>query len=72
MLNVPGALARKEDTMGQEDIAGLDFSKPEDVQKIMEIVTAKIKQSIHNEPYIKEVLKGNFMEMVRRGHFKLE
>lgn len=66
----PGMLARKEDAITPADLQG-DWNDKDELKKIMEGVTVKAKRAFANEPYMKVVLQGAFMEMVEYGHFKL-
>ena len=66
---LPGMLANKEDAIGPEDLAG-DWSKPEDVEKIVARMKVKCMTIFRNQPLVKEVIYGGFQEMLERGIFQ--
>ena len=64
-----GVLARKEDAFLPSDTAG-DWSNPEEAEKMTANIVRKAKIIFDNEPRLKVFIKGNYKEMVKRGHFQ--
>ena len=67
---LPGCLAKKDDRFGGEDLAG-DWSDPEAARVMAEKILVKAKRIFANEPQMQLMVKGNFEDVVRRGHIKL-
>lgn len=67
---LPGVLAKKEDAFSPEDVLG-DWSNRDEAQKMADKIVEKAKLIFQNQPILKVFIKGNFLEMVRRGFFKL-
>ena len=70
MLIVPTVLVKKEDALGQDVMAG-DLTDPEVAEEMMRKATEKQKVAFRNEPQIKVVIAGNFLDMIERGIFKV-
>ncbi len=65
---LPFMLAKKEDAIGQEAFAA-DMSDPEKVKEQAEKLQKRFEQAVANEPQIKIMLGGAFLDMVKRGIF---
>ena len=69
MIALPMVLAKKEDAVGQEVFSG-DPSDPDRVEEMSLDARKKMEQAIRNEPQIKVMLGGTFLDMMKRGIFK--
>ena len=65
---LPVIISRPEDTIGQDEIK-MDPSDPASVAEAVKRGRERMEKAIDNEPQIKRVMGGNFLEMVERGFF---
>ncbi len=67
---LPMVLAKKEDVMGQDTFSG-DVTDPEIAKMIADASQARLEEAIANEPQAKIMVGGCFLDMIRRGVFKM-
>ncbi len=67
-LALPMVLAKKEDLVGQDIFAG-DMADAEVAESLVQGNKAKMAKAIRNEPQIKIMLGGTFLDMIKRGVF---
>ena len=65
---LPVIISRPEDTIGQDEIK-MDPSDPASVAEAVKRGRERMEKAMDNEPQIKRVMGGNFLEMVERGFF---
>lgn len=70
LLVLPLILAKKEDTIGVDEMPG-DFSDPEAMEKYAKFQNDKTKVSMANEPQIGHRISHSFLEMVDNGYFTM-
>ncbi len=70
MLALPAVLAKKEDTISQETLSG-DLTDPSRIKEVLNDAQKRAEQAAKNEPQIKVMLGGAFLDMIKRGIFEL-
>ncbi len=67
---LPALLAKEEDAMTQEDFKG-DWTDQDTVNKVMDKMRDMSLKALTNEPQIKIVIGGNFIDLFKKGVFEL-
>ena len=67
MWILPTALANHSEVKGQDELPG-DFTSDEGIQEALDnIKESQIRMMKAKDSHLKRMIRGNFMEMVRRG-----
>ncbi len=66
LRSLPVIMARREDAPGLDLVSG-DISKRSGVESILAKLRCQIRAAVANEPQIKIMLLGNFLDMISRG-----
>eukprot|EP00095_Tigriopus_kingsejongensis_P002246 maker-scaffold133_size323035-snap-gene-2.28 protein:Tk02246 transcript:maker-scaffold133_size323035-snap-gene-2.28-mRNA-1 annotation:"GJ18730" len=70
LMILPYVLADTKNAIGADEVKG-DFTKEDDMKKIMEEVGSRIKGILESEPHIADRIKGAFLEVAETGVFKI-
>ena len=71
MMTLPPLLAKKEDAITQEDMAG-DWSDPKEANGIVARMTKKMSKAFQKEPNMAARIKGNFLDLIDHGFVSIE
>ncbi len=69
MIILPMTLASKEDNVSPEAFSG-DSSDPNQLEKMFQSSRKVVEKVIQHETQVKVMLRGAFLDMVKRGIFK--
>ena len=71
LMALPMILCNKDDAIGDDFLEVKNPDDPEEMKKFQENWKRQMSRAFRNEPQIKIVMGGNFLELVDDGVFKL-